>query len=78
MKLPKDTYSPKRYETLHFAVAQHGTGMHRQLWDLMVDAGLNRKQIFSKYMKMLRETSQVNHYILKSVGVRNFSFQMDK
>ena len=81
MRLPKvfkDTYSTKRYENLYFAVVQHGTGMHRQLWDFMVDAGLNRKQIFNKYMKMLRETSQVNHDILKSVGVRHFSLQMDK
>lgn len=78
MKLPKDRYSVGRYEDLHFAVCQYGTGMHRQLWDLMVEAGLNRKQIFTKYMKMLRETSQVNHDILKSVGVRHFSFQADK
>ena len=78
MKMPKDTYSVGAYEDLHFAVSQYGSGMHRQLWDLMVDAGLNRKQIFTKYMKMLRETSQVNHDILKSVGVRHFSFQADK
>ena len=78
MKLPKDTYSVGAYEDLHFAVSQYGTGMHRQLWDLMIEAGLNRKQIFTEYMKMLRETSQVNHDILKSVGVRHFSFQADK
>lgn len=78
MKMPKDIYSVRRYEDLAFAVAHYGTAMHKQLWDLMVDAGLNRKQIFTKYMKMLRKTSQVNHDILKSVGVRHFSFQADK
>lgn len=76
-KLPKDTYTVKKYEDLHFAVAQYGTGMHKQLWDLMVDAGFNRKQIFTKYMKMLRNTAQVNHTILKTVGVRHFSFEGD-
>ena len=78
MKLPKDTYSVRRYEDLHFAVAHYGTVMHRQLWDLMVDAGLNKKQIFTKYMKMLRNISHVNDDILKAVGVRHFSFQMDE
>ena len=68
MKLPKDTYSVGAYEDLHFAVSQYGSGMHRQLWDLMIDAGLNRKQIFSKYMKVLRETSQVNNKIIRCVA----------
>ena len=76
--MPKDRYSVCRYEDLHFAVCQYGTAIHRQLWDFMVDAGLDRKQIFTKYMKLLRKTSQVNHDILKSVGVRHFSFQADK
>ena len=67
MKLPKDTYSVGAYEDLHFAVSQYGSGMHRQLWDLMVEAGFNRKQIFSKYMKVLRETSQVNNKIIRCV-----------
>lgn len=78
MKMPKDTYSARRYDDLAFAVAYYGTGYHRQLWDLMVDAGLNKKQIFTKYMKMLRETSKINHDILKNVGVDHFSFQMGK
>jgi hypothetical protein len=68
MKILKDTYSVRRYEDLAFAVAHYGTSMHKQLWDFMVDAGLNRKQIFSKYMKVLRETSKVNHDILASVA----------
>ena len=67
MKMPKDTYSVRRYEDLHFAVSHYGTGYHRQLWDLMVEAGFNRKQIFSKYMKVLRETSQVNNKIIRCV-----------
>ena len=78
MKMPKDTYSVRRYEDLHFAVSQHGTSMHKQFWDLLVGAGLNRKQIFSKYMKVLRDVSHVNHDILNAVGVRHFSFQADK
>jgi hypothetical protein len=78
MKILKDTYSVRRYVDLHFAVAHYGTSMHRELWDLMVDAGLNKKQIFSKYMKMLRQTSKANGDILQCVGVRHFSFQMDK
>lgn len=78
MKILKDVYSVRRYEDLAFAVAHYGTPMHKQLWDLMVDAGLNKKQIFSKYMKTLRETSKINHDILQCVGVRHFSFQMDK
>lgn len=78
MKILKDIYSVSRYEDLCFAVARYGTSMHKQLWDLMVDAGLNKKQIFTKYMKILREISKSNGDILKCVGVRNFSFQMDK
>jgi len=77
MRLLKDTYSVRRYDDLGFAVARYGTSMHKQLWDLMVDAGLNKKQIFTKYMKILREISQSNGDILKCVGVRHFSFQMD-
>jgi len=77
-KLPKDTYSTKRFEDLHFAVCQHGTSMHKEFWDLMVDADFSKKQIFTRYMKMLRQTSQTNHLILKSVGVRHFTFKTDK
>lgn len=77
-KTIKDKYTATKYDNLHFAVAQHGSNMHRQLWDLMVDAGFNRKQIFTKYMKMLREVSSANHDILKTVGVRHFSFESDK
>lgn len=76
--LPKDTYSAGRYDDLHFAVAHYGTQMHRGLWDMLVDSGMTKRQIFTKYMKVLRETSAVNHDILRGVGVRNFSFQMDK
>lgn len=77
MKLPKDTYSVRRYEDLAFAVAHYGTSYHRQFWDLCVDAGFNKKQIFTKYMKILRDLSCVNHDILNAVGVRHFSFQAD-
>jgi hypothetical protein len=76
--LPKDTYSSSRYDELHFAVAHYGTEMHRGLFDMLVDAGLSKRQIFTKYMKVLRETSAVNHDILCCVGVRHFSFQSNK
>ncbi len=76
--LPKDTYSSSRFEELQFAVAHYGTEMHRGLFDMLVDAGLSKRQIFTKYMKVLRETSAVNHDILRCVGVRNYSFKMDK
>lgn len=77
-KTPKDIYSSKRYEDLHFAICQHGSGMHRVFWDMMVDAGFSKKQIFTKYMKVLRNVSQVNNDILNVMGVRHFSFQADK
>jgi hypothetical protein len=77
-KLPKDTYSAARYDELHFAVAHYGTEMHRGLFDMLVDAGLSKRQIFTKYMKVLRETSAVNHDILRCVGVRHFNFNADK
>jgi hypothetical protein len=72
MKILKDVYSVRRYEDLAFAVAHYGTPMHKQLWDLMVDAGFNKKQIFSKYMKVLREISKSNGDILQCVGASNF------
>ena len=78
MKTLKDTYSVRRYEDLAFAVAHYGTSYHRQFWDLCVDAGFNKKQIFTKYMKILRDLSRVNGDILKCVGARHFSFQMDE
>lgn len=78
MKMPKDTYSAKRFDDLHFAVCQYGSAMHKGLWDMLVDTGFDKKQIFTKYMKVLRETSHVNHDILNAVGVRHFSFQMDQ
>ena len=71
-KLPKDTYSSARYDELHFAVAHYGTAMHRNLWDLLVDAGLSKRQIFSQYMKVLRVTTAVNKDILYCVGTGNF------
>jgi hypothetical protein len=73
-KLPKDTYTATRYNELHFAVAHYGTEMHKGLFNMLVDAGLSRRQIFTKYMKVLRETSAVNDTILCSVGVRNYAF----
>lgn len=76
--LPKDAYSSSRFEELQFAVAHYGTEMHRGLFDMLVDAGLSKRQIFTKYMKVLRETSAVNHDILRCVGVRNYTFKMDK
>lgn len=77
-KLPKDTYSSARYDELHFAVSHYGTAMHRNLWDLLVDTGASKRQIFTQYMKVLRTTTAVNHDILKSVGVRHFNFTTDK
>ena len=76
-KTPKDTYSASRYNNLHAAICQHGSAMHRELWNIFVKAGFSKKQIFTKYMKMLRNVSSVNHDILKSVGVRHFSFEAD-
>ena len=76
-KTPIDTYSASRYNNLHAAICQHGTAMHRELWDLFVEAGFSKKQIFTKYMKMLRNISIVNHGILRSVGVRHFLFDAE-
>jgi hypothetical protein len=69
-KLPKDTYSAARYDELHFAVAHYGTEMHRGLFDMLVDAGLSKRQIFTKYMKVLRTTTAVNNDIMYCVGAR--------
>ena len=74
----KEKYSVKSYEDLHFAVCQHGSSMHKEFWDMMVDAGFSKKQMFTKYMKMLRNVSQMNNNILNAVGVDHFSFQADK
>lgn len=76
-KLPKDKYTSRRYEDLFFAVNLHGSSMHKDFFNMMVDANFSKKKIFSNYMRLLRKTSQINHTILKSVGVRNFSFEMD-
>jgi hypothetical protein len=67
-KLPKDTYSSSRYDELHFAVAHYGTQMHRGLWDMLVDSGMTKRQIFSEYMKVIRTTTAVNNDILHCVG----------
>jgi hypothetical protein len=69
-KLPKDTYSASRYDELHFAVAHYGTQMHRGLWDMLVDSGMTKRQIFSEYMKVLRTTTAVNNDIMSCVGAR--------
>lgn len=71
-KLPKDTYSAARYNDLHFAVAHYGTAMHKNLWDLMVETGATKRQIFTQYMKVLRTTTAVNKDILYCVGAGNF------
>lgn len=71
-KLPKDTYTAGRYQDLHFAVNHYGTQMHKVLWDMLVDAGMTKRQIFSNYMKVLRETTAINNDILYCVGVSNF------
>ncbi len=69
-KLPKDTYTTARYDELHFAVAHYGTAMHRNLWDLLVDTGASKRQIFNQYMKVIRTTTAVNQDILHCVGAR--------
>ena len=71
-KLPKDTYSSARYDELHFAVAHFGTQIHRGLWDMLVDSGLSKRQIFTQYMKVLRTTTAANKDILYCVGTGNF------
>jgi len=62
---PKDLYSVNKYNELHYAVTQFGTSMHREFWNMMVDAGFNKQQIFRKYMKMLRNVNTINTHILK-------------
>jgi len=69
-KLPKDTYTAARYDELQFAVAHYGTAMHRNLWDLLVDAGASKRQIFTQYMKVIRTTTCVNNDIMSCVGAR--------
>jgi hypothetical protein len=77
-KLPKDTYSSARYDELRFAVAHYGTQMHRGLWDMLVDSGMSKRQIFTEYMKVLRTTTAVNRDILECVGVPTFCFRTGK
>jgi hypothetical protein len=67
----KDTYSTSRYDNLHFAVSQYGSSYHREFFDLMVDAGMSKRQIFQSYMKYLRLHSHIATDILKEVNRRS-------
>ena len=67
----KDTYSTSRYDNLHFAVTQYGSSFHREFWDMMVDAGMSKRQIFQSYMKMLRLHNVISSDILKEVNRRS-------
>jgi hypothetical protein len=69
--ITKDTYSTSRYENLHFAVSQYGSSFHREFWDLLIDAGMSKRQIFQSYMKMLRLHSVISTDILKEVNRRS-------
>lgn len=78
MKTMKSKTTTGKFEDLHFAVSQHGSEMHKTLFNMMVDSAMNKRQIVSSYVKLLRSTSEANHNILKSVGIRHFSFKQDK
>jgi hypothetical protein len=67
--ITKDTYSARKYENLHFAVSQYGSSYHREFFDLMVDAGMSKRQIFQSYMKMLRLHNVISTDILKEVNI---------
>lgn len=60
-------YSIKSYDELAFAVAHYGTSYHRQLWDFCIDAGLSKRFIFTKYMKIMQGIHQSTGNILKSI-----------
>lgn len=66
--LPKDHYTQSKFDDLAFAVAHYGTEMHKTLWNLMVDADLDDRQMFKKYTNMLRHTSAVNNDILNHIS----------
>jgi hypothetical protein len=62
-----------KFEDLHFAVSQHGSEMHKTLFNMMVDSAMSKRQIVSSYLKMLRSTSEANHNILKSMEKGHFN-----
>ena len=76
-KQPKTTYKTSKFDELHFAVSRYGSSLHRELFDMMVDAGMTKKQIFLKFVKMIRQTSETNHKVLKHIGIRHWTFDMD-
>lgn len=79
MKTKKTKFKDKgKFEDLHFAVSQHGSEMHKTLFNMMVDTSMSKSQIVSSYLKLLRSTSETNHHILKSMGIRHYSFNQDK
>lgn len=78
MKMKSKTPATSKFEDLHFAVSQHGSEMHKTLFNVMVDSAMSKRQIVNSYIKLLRSTSEANHNILKSVGIRHFSFKQDK
>lgn len=78
MKTTKSKTTTDKFEDLHFAVSQYGSEMHKTLFNMMVDSAMSKRQIISSYTKLLRSTSEANHHILKSMGIRHFSFKQDK
>lgn len=53
MKKPKPKYSEEKFQNLFFAVTQGENEEYRRMYNLMVDFGLSKRQIFTRFTEYL-------------------------
>ncbi len=67
MKKSKRKYTAKKYEHLFFAVTQGENEDYKRMYNLMVDFGLTKQQIFKRFTEYLETYRHEADMILKKI-----------
>jgi len=67
MKKPKSKYSEAKFQSLFFAVTQGENEDYRRMYNLMVDFGLSKRQIFKRFTEYLEAYINEAETILKKI-----------
>lgn len=67
MKKSKPKYSEKKYERLFFAVSQGENEDYKRMYNLMVDFGLSKRQIFKRFLDYLETYRDEANIILNKI-----------
>ena len=67
MKKSKSKYSEKKFQNLFFAVTQGENEEYKRMYNLMVDFGLSKRQIFKRFREYLEIYREEADSILKKI-----------